>query len=189
MSNYQTQHSYQKLSEKIFHLQNFELKGNRNRIEGIEHTLENVNNDMNKSMKDFKDKGEFISKEINALEANYITKRNIAESNQLRITNELKAAEDNLSALISSHKQQMQNTIDNSFAKIETDLNQIIHSRNGSKDELKRNLDELKRRVETDLPLLAKDIETVDTESKAKIHEISQMMKEEFAYVVNLVSI
>ena len=189
MSNYQTQHSYQKLSEKIFHLQNFELKGNRNRIEGIEHTLENVNNDMNKSMKDFKDKGEFISKEINALEANYITKRNIAESNQLRITNELKAAEDSLSALISSHKQQMQNTIDNSFAKIETDLNQIIHSRNGSKDELKRNLDELKRRVETDLPLLAKDIETVDTESKAKIHEISQMMKEEFAYVVNLVSI
>ena len=59
----------------------------------------------------------------------------------------------------------------------------------GSKEELKRNLDELKRKVEIDLPLLAKDIETVDTESKAKINEIHQMMKEEFAYVINLVSI
>ena len=65
----------------------------------------------------------------------------------------------------------------------------MIHSRNGSKDELKRNLDELKHKVEIDLPLLAKDIETVDTESKAKINEIHQMMKEEFAYVINLVSI
>ena len=189
MSNYKTQHSYQKLSEKIFHLQNFDLKGNRNRIEGIECTLENVNDNMNKSIKDFKDKEEFISKEINALEANYITKRNIAELNQLRIKNELKTAEDNLSMLISNHKQQMQNTIDSSFAKIENDLNQIIQSRNGSKDELKRNLDKLKHKVEIDLPLLAKDIETVDTESKTKINEIYQMMKEEFAYVINLVSI
>ena len=189
MSNYKTQHSYQKLSEKIFHLQNFDLKGNRNRIEGIEYTLENMNNDMNKSIKDFKEKEEFISKEINALEANYITKRNITESNQLRIQNELKTAEDDLSLLISNHKQQMQNTIDNSFTTIENDLNQIIHSRNNSKDELKHKLDELKRKVEIDLALLAKDIETVDKESKAKINEIHQMMKEEFAYIINLVSI
>ena len=83
----------------------------------------------------------------------------------------------------------MQNTIDNSFTTIENDLNQIIHSRNSSKDELKHKLDDLKRKVEIDLPLLAKDIETVDKESKAKINEIHQMMKEEFAYVINLVSI
>ena len=43
---------YQKLSDKIFHLQNLELK-NPGRVENLEYDLDNLSNDMEKSIKDF----------------------------------------------------------------------------------------------------------------------------------------
>lgn len=177
---------YQKLSDKIFHLQNLELK-NPGRVENLEYDLDILSNDMEKSLKDFSDKSEYIQKEIMALDSSYQSKMQLKELNQNKIKNELKKAEETLAFMIASHKDAVTKHIDEVCSNMEKELNDMIMKQKSDKDSLYERIEKLKNIAEKEIPKLKEDSENSKKESNDSINTLRQMLKEEFDYSFNLV--
>lgn len=177
---------YQKLSDKIFHLQNLELK-NPGRVENLEYDLDILSNDMEKSLKDFSDKSEYIQKEIMALDSSYQSKMQLKELNQNKIKNELKKAEETLAFMIASHKDAVTKHIDEVCSNMEKELNDMIMKQKSDKDSLYERIEKLKNIAEKEIPKLKEDSENFEKESNDSINTLRQMLKEEFDYSFNLV--
>lgn len=177
---------YQKLSDKIFHLQNLELK-NPGRVENLEYDLDILSNDMEKSLKDFSDKSEYIQKEIMALDSSYQSKMQLKELNQNKIKNELKKAEETLAFMIASHKDAVTKHIDEVCSNMEKELNDMIMKQKSDKDSLYERIEKLKNIAEKEIPKLKEDSENFKKESNDSINTLRQMLKEEFDYSFNLV--
>ena len=188
MSSEIIQNQYQKLSEKIYHLQNLELR-NPCKVENLEYDLECLNNDMQRTLKDFDDKTNFIKKEISALNSNYQSKAQLKELNAQKIKTEMKKAEETLSNIIENHKKKMTNNIDEMFSNLENNLNTMITNQKENKEKLNLNLDKLKNIAEIQIPQIKEESDTFHKDSKEKINEIKQILKEEFEYSFNLVCI
>lgn len=177
---------YQKLSDKIFHLQNLELK-NPGRVENLEYDLDILSNDMEKSLKDFSDKSKYIQKEIMALDSSYQSKMQLKELNQNKIKNELKKAEETLAFMIASHKDAVTKHIDEVCSNMEKELNDMIMKQKSDKDSLYERIEKLKNIAEKEIPKLKEDSENFKKESNDSINTLRQMLKEEFDYSFNLV--
>ena len=177
---------YQKLSDKIFHLQNLELK-NPGRVENLEYDLDNLSNDMEKSIKDFSDKSEYIQKEIMALDSSYQSKMQLKELNQNKIKNELKKAEETLAFMIASHKDAVTKHIDKVCSNMEKELNDMITKQKSDKESLYERIEKLKNIAEKEIPKLKEDSENFKKDSNDSVNTLRQMLKEEFEYSFNLV--
>ena len=177
---------YQKLSDKIFHLQNLELK-NPGRVENLEYDLDNLSNDMEKSIKDFSDKSEYIQKEIMALDSSYQSKMQLKELNQNKIKNELKKAEETLAFMIASHKDEVTKHIDKVCSNMEKELNDMITKQKSDKESLYERIEKLKNIAEKEIPKMKEESENFKKDSNDSVNTLRQMLKEEFEYSFNLV--
>ena len=177
---------YQKLSDKIFHLQNLELK-NPGRVENLEYDLDNLSNDMEKSIKDFSDKSEYIQKEIMALDSSYQSKMQLKELNQNKIKNELKKAEETLAFMIASHKDAVTKHIDKVCSNMEKELNDMITKQKSDKESLYERIEKLKNIAEKKKKKMKEESENFKKDSNDSVNTLRQMLKEEFEYSFNLV--
>ena len=177
---------YQKLSDKIFHLQNLELK-NPGRVENLEYDLDNLSNDMEKSIKDFSDNSEYIQKEIMALDSSYQSKMQLKELNQNKIKNELKKAEETLAFMIASHKDAVTKHIDKVCSNMEKELNDMITKQKSDKESLYERIEKLKNIAEKEIPKMKEESENFKKDSNDSVNTLRQMLKEEFEYSFNLV--
>ena len=177
---------YQKLSDKIFHLQNLELK-NPGRVENLEYDLDNLSNDMEKRIKDFSDKSEYIQKEIMALDSSYQSKMQLKELNQNKIKNELKKAEETLAFMIASHKDAVTKHIDKVCSNMEKELNDMITKQKSDKESLYERIEKLKNIAEKEIPKMKEESENFKKDSNDSVNTLRQMLKEEFEYSFNLV--
>lgn len=177
---------YQKLSEKIFHLQNLELK-NPGRVENLEYDLEILSNDMERSLKDFSDKSEYIQKEIMALDSSYKSKIQLKELNENKVKNELKKAEETLAFMIASHKDAVTKNIDEVCANMEKELNEMITKQKKDKESIYERIEKLRNIAEKEIPKIKEDSDNFKKESNESVNTLRQMLKEEFEYSFNLV--
>ena len=170
---------YQKLSDKIFHLQNLELK-NPGRVENLEYDLDNLSNDMEKSIKDFSDKSEYIQKEIMALDSSYQSKMQLKELNQNKIKNELKKAEETLAFMIASHKDAVTKHIDKVCSNMEKELNDMITKQKSDKESLYERIEKLKNIAEKEIPKMKEESENFKKDSNDSVNTLRQMLKDIF---------
>ena len=75
---------YQKLQDKIAHLQNIELK-NPERMDTLQYNVEKLNNQMIQSISEFTEKSNYIEKSIESLNRLYKSKMLIKDNNEKRI--------------------------------------------------------------------------------------------------------
>ena len=126
---------YQKLSDKIAHLQNIEFK-NPERIDTLQYNVEKLNDQMIQSISDFSEKSKYIEQSIESLNRLYKSKMLIKDNNEKKINKELQNTEENIK-LIQEHRNKMIKGIDQSFLELENYLNEMIKKQ--EKDKIKVN--------------------------------------------------
>ena len=130
---------YQKLQEKINHLQNIELE-NPERIDTLQYNVEKLNNQMIESISEFSEKSRFIEESIVSLNRLYQSKMIINDNNEKKINKELKNIEENIKMMIDEHKNKMIKGIDETFFQIENYLNDTIQKQENEKIKINENI-------------------------------------------------
>ena len=177
---------YQKLSDKIAHLQNLELK-NPERIDTLQYNVEKLNNQMIQSISEFTEKSNYIEKSIESLNRLYKSKMLIKDNNEKRINKELQNTEENIKMMLEEHRNKMIKGIDQSFLELENYLNEMIKKQENDKIKINEQFDKLKFITQNEVPTLIKESENFDKNSKSNIESLRQILKEEVNYTKDLV--
>ena len=177
---------YQKLSDKIAHLQNIELK-NPERIDTLQYNVEKLNNQMIDSISDFSEKSKYIEQSIEALNRLYKSKMLIKDNNEKKINKELQNTEENIKMMIQEHRNKMMKGIDQSFLEIENYLNEMIKKPENDKIKVNEQFDKLKFITQNEIPNLIKETENFNNNSKSNLESMRQILKEEVNYTKDLV--
>ena len=177
---------YQKLQDKIAHLQNIELK-NPERMDTLRYNVEKLNNQMIQSISEFTEKSNYIEKSIESLNRLYKSKMLIKDNNEKRINKELQNTEENIKMMLEEHRNKMIKGIDQSFLELENYLNEMIKKQENDKIKNNEQFDKLKFITQNEVPTLIKESENFDKNSKANIESLRQILKEEVNYTKDLV--
>lgn len=177
---------YQKLQDKIAHLQNIELK-NPERMDTLQYNVEKLNNQMIQSISEFTEKSNYIEKSIESLNRLYKSKMLIKDNNEKRINKELQNTEENIKMMLEEHRNKMIKGIDQSFLELENYLNEMIKKQENDKIKINEQFDKLKFITQNEVPTLIKESENFDKNSKSNIESLRQILKEEVNYTKDLV--
>ena len=177
---------YQKLQDKIAHLQNIELK-NPERMDTLQYNVEKLNNQMIQSISEFTEKSNYIEKSIESLNRLYKSKMLIKDNNEKRINKELQNTEENIKMMLEEHRNKMIKGIDQSFLELENYLNEMIKKQENDKIKINEQFDKLKFITQNEVPTLIKESENFDKNSKDNIESLRQILKEEVNYTKDLV--
>ena len=177
---------YQKLQDKIAHLQNIELK-NPERMDTLQYNVEKLNNQMIQSISDFSEKSKFIEQSIESLNRLYKSKMLIKDNNEKKINKELQNTEENIKMMLEEHRNKMIKGIDQSFLELENYLNEMIKKQENDKIKINEQFDKLKFITQNEVPTLIKESENFDKNSKSNIESLRQILKEEVNYTKDLV--
>ena len=177
---------YQKLQDKIAHLQNIELK-NPERMDALQYNVEKLNNQMIQSISEFTEKSNYIEKSIESLNRLYKSKMLIKDNNEKRINKELQNTEENIKMMLEEHRNKMIKGIDQSFLELENYLNEMIKKQENDKIKINEQFDKLKFITQNEVPTLIKESENFDKNSKSNIESLRQILKEEVNYTKDLV--
>ena len=177
---------YQKLQDKIAHLQNIELK-NPERMDTLQYNVEKLNNQMIQSISEFTEKSNYIEKSIESLNRLYKSKMLIKDNNEKRINKELQNTEENIKMMLEERRNKMIKGIDQSFLELENYLNEMIKKQENDKIKINEQFDKLKFITQNEVPTLIKESENFDKNSKSNIESLRQILKEEVNYTKDLV--
>ena len=177
---------YQKLQDKIAHLQNIELK-NPERMDTLQYNVEKLNNQMIQSISEFTEKSNYIEKSIESLNRLYKSKMLIKDNNEKRINKELQNTEENIKMMLEEHRNKMIKGIDQSFLELENYLNEMIKKQENDKIKINEQFDKLKFITQNEIPNLIKESENLNNNSKSNLDSMRQILKEEVNYTKDLV--
>lgn len=178
---------YQRLSDKIDHLQNIQLNSPK-KSAAIEYDLEKVNESMEKSIRDYNDKTDYLKKEIGLLKNNFTTKQQMKDLTVKQAKKEYDNAEYQIGQMVEEHKEQMKKFINESFESFEKDIIGLMNKKKQGRENLLSKFEKLKSIIEVQIPALSEDNEMLNKESKENLLGLEQMVKEEVVYATNLVT-
>lgn len=177
---------YDKLSQKIFRIQNVELK-NPIRSDNLEYQIDKFEVNMQRTMKDYDKKSDFLQSEMASLKKLFQSKEEIRRSNIKKVSDEIGLTENNLTNALKSFRDETTMKIDNVVKSIQGSLEQMKERQNGSKEQIMSAIGKLKQIAEVDIGKLKDEIESFSDVNKENITSTNQLLNEEFQFIYSQV--
>jgi hypothetical protein len=177
---------FEKLSQKISLIQNFELK-NPNKFSHLENKVDHFETNVSRSLKDFEFKYKFLQDELSLLSKNIEDLNESKENLKSKINIELKNAEGKIKNLFEIERENSKSFSDNLFKTIENDIFKLYNKQKKERSQIIQSVQNMKTVAEVDMPKLNQKISECTQERETQIKNLVQSMNEEFKYFESLV--